>query len=113
MNGKFQLPILVAMPFVLFCLLDARQGAYAQEPAGVEAASSTNVLWYRQAAEKWEQALPLGKPGEIQPTLAKAIEKAKRMADRKDLILVTGSLFTVGEAMAILDPEKYKPDSLR
>jgi folylpolyglutamate synthase/dihydropteroate synthase len=35
------------------------------------------------------------------------------MADREDLILVTGSLFTVGETMAILDPERYKPDSIR
>jgi dihydrofolate synthase/folylpolyglutamate synthase len=75
----------------------------------------TRPEYYRAAAPEtlMQQALPLGKPGEIQPTLAKAIEKAKRMADRKDLILVTGSLFTVGEAMAILDPEKYKPDSLR
>ena len=75
----------------------------------------TRPEYYRAAAPEtlMQQALPLGKPGEIQPTLAKAIEKAKRMADRKDLILVTGSLFTVGEAMAILDPEKYKPDSIR
>jgi len=75
----------------------------------------TRPEYYRAAAPEtlMQQALPLGKPGEIQPTLAKAIEKAKRMADRKDLILVTGSLFTVGEAMAILDPEKYKPDRIR
>ena len=75
----------------------------------------TRPEYYRAAAPEtlMQQALPLGKPGEIQPTLAKAIEKAKRMADREDLILITGSLFTVGEAMAILDPETYKPDSIR
>jgi folylpolyglutamate synthase/dihydropteroate synthase len=35
------------------------------------------------------------------------------MAKGEDLILVTGSLFTVGETMAILDPETYKPDRIR
>jgi dihydrofolate synthase/folylpolyglutamate synthase len=71
--------------------------------------------YYRAAAPEtlMQEALPLGKPGEIQPSLAKAIEKARDMADREDLILVTGSLFTVGETMAILDPERYKPDSIR
>jgi dihydrofolate synthase/folylpolyglutamate synthase len=75
----------------------------------------TRPEYYRAAAPEtlMQKALPLGKPGEIQPTLTKAIERAKQMADRKDLILVTGSLFTVGETMAILDPEKYKPDSIR
>ncbi len=75
----------------------------------------TRPEYYRAAAPEilMQEALPMGNPGEIQPTLAKAIEKAKQMADQKDLILVTGSLFTVGETMAILDPEKYKPDRIR
>jgi dihydrofolate synthase/folylpolyglutamate synthase len=59
------------------------------------------------------EASPLGKPGEIQPTLAEAIRKAQTMAKREDLILITGSLFTVGEAMAFLYPETYKPDRIR
>jgi dihydrofolate synthase/folylpolyglutamate synthase len=75
----------------------------------------TRPEYYRAAAPEtlMQAASALRKPGEIQPTLPKAIEKAKQMADREDLILVTGSLFTVGEAMAILDPEKYKPDRIR
>jgi len=75
----------------------------------------TRPEYYRAAAPEtlMQQALSLGKPGEIQPTLAEAIEKAKQMAGRKDLILVTGSLFTVGEAMAVLDPETYTPDRIR
>jgi dihydrofolate synthase/folylpolyglutamate synthase len=60
-----------------------------------------------------QAASPLRKPGEIQPTLAKALDRAKRMANREDLILVTGSLFTVGETMAVLDPETNKPDRIR
>jgi dihydrofolate synthase / folylpolyglutamate synthase len=75
----------------------------------------TRPEYYRAAAPEtlMQEASPLGKPGEIQPSLAKALEKARHMADREDLILVTGSLFTVGETMAILDPEGYKPDSIR
>jgi dihydrofolate synthase/folylpolyglutamate synthase len=71
--------------------------------------------YYRAASPEMlmQAASPLGKPGEIQPTLAKALEKAKRAAHEDDLILVTGSLFTVGETMAILDPETNKPDSIR
>jgi len=52
----------------------------------------------------------LGKPGEAVGSLPEAIEKAKDMASSRDLILITGSLFTVGEALTILDPEKYYPD---
>jgi len=75
----------------------------------------TRPEYYRAAAPEtlMQEASSLGRRGEIQPTLAKALESAKRMANREDLILVTGSLFTVGETMAILDPETYKPDSIR
>ena len=75
----------------------------------------TRPEYYRAAAPEtlMQAASSLGKPGEIQPALAKALKGAKRMATREDLILVTGSLFTVGETMAILDPETYKPDSIR
>jgi dihydrofolate synthase/folylpolyglutamate synthase len=52
----------------------------------------------------------LGTRGEAVGSLPEAIEKARAMASSRDLILITGSLFTVGEALAILDPEKYYPD---
>jgi dihydrofolate synthase/folylpolyglutamate synthase len=75
----------------------------------------TRPEYYRAAAPEtlMQAAAPLGKPGETQPTLAVALRKARDMANREDLILVTGSLFTVGETMALLDPETYKPDSIR
>ena len=53
-----------------------------------------------------------GKPGEIIPMVSGAIEKAKEMAGPQDLILVTGSLFTVGEALTHFDPERYRPDGI-
>jgi dihydrofolate synthase/folylpolyglutamate synthase len=52
----------------------------------------------------------LGKRGEAVDSLSAAIEKAKAMASPGDLVLITGSLFTVGEALTILDPVKYFPD---
>jgi dihydrofolate synthase/folylpolyglutamate synthase len=75
----------------------------------------TRPEYYRAAGPEtlMQAASPLRKPGEIQPNLAKALERAKQMAHREDLILVTGSLFTVGETMALLDPETYKPDAIR
>jgi dihydrofolate synthase / folylpolyglutamate synthase len=75
----------------------------------------TKPEYYRAAAPGtlMQEASALGKAGEIQPTLDKALGKAKAMADREDLILVTGSLFTVGETMALLDPETYQPDRIR
>jgi dihydrofolate synthase/folylpolyglutamate synthase len=75
----------------------------------------TRPEYYRAAGPEtlMQAASPLGTPGEIQPTLAKALGRAKQMAHRDDLILVTGSLFTVGETMALLDPEAHKPDRIR
>ncbi len=57
-------------------------------------------------------AAPMGKPGEIAPTLAQALDRAMEIADVEDLILVTGSLFTAGEALSLLDPEQYRPDEI-
>jgi dihydrofolate synthase / folylpolyglutamate synthase len=58
-------------------------------------------------------ALPVWKGGEVSPDLPDALRKARLMADPNDLILVTGSLFTVGEAMACLDPGTFHPDKIR
>ena len=58
------------------------------------------------------EAAHLGKPGEVEPLLTEAIEKAMDMADPGDLIVICGSLFTVGEALTYLDPETYSPDDL-
>ncbi len=56
------------------------------------------------------KAATIKKPGEIVQTLTEALDKAKKMADSRDLILVSGSLFTVGEALTYFDPETYRPD---
>jgi dihydrofolate synthase/folylpolyglutamate synthase len=58
------------------------------------------------------EAAPLRSPGEVVPFLSKALDRARQIADPRDLILVCGSLFTVGEAMTYFDPETYRPDDL-
>jgi len=60
-----------------------------------------------------EKAPPLNVPGEIIPSLAQALKRAKAIATPKDLIVVCGSLFTVGEALSFLDPVRYKSDNLQ
>jgi dihydrofolate synthase/folylpolyglutamate synthase len=57
-------------------------------------------------------AAEMGKPGEAVPVLAEAIRRAKRRAREGDLILICGSLFTVGEAMTYFDAKTYRPDGL-
>ena len=56
------------------------------------------------------KAASFGKPGEIAPFLTDALTRAKEMAGPRDLILVCGSLFTVGEALTYFDPETYGKD---
>ncbi len=70
--------------------------------------------YYRSAdpAGLMDVAKPLGKPGEIIRKIPDALNRAKEMAGPQDLIMVCGSLFTVGEAMAHFDPEKHRPDGL-
>ncbi|MEW5911688.1 MAG: folylpolyglutamate synthase/dihydrofolate synthase family protein [Thermodesulfobacteriota bacterium] len=60
---------------------------------------------YQRAAppEKLAAAAPAGAPpGEIEPDLGRAIARARRLAGKKGMVLITGSLFTVGEARALL-----------
>ena len=75
----------------------------------------TRPEYARSAAPEtlMKAAAPLWKHGEVSPTLPEALKRAKEMAHPDDVILVTGSLFTVGEAMACLDPGANHPDRIR
>lgn len=53
-----------------------------------------------------------GKEGKVVPRVGKAIEEAGKMASPGDTVLITGSLFTVGEALAYFDPDTYRPDEV-
>ena len=74
----------------------------------------TRPDYYRSAdpEEMMRTAASLGKPGEVVRVIAKAIGRAREMARPEDVILVSGSLFTVGEALTCLDPEKFRPDDI-
>lgn len=75
LNEPVRLTI-VALLLVSFHELDDRQGAYAQQSPGVQAAPSKNVLWYRQPAVKWEQGLPLGN-GRLGATVFGGVDKER------------------------------------
>jgi len=74
----------------------------------------TRPVYYRAATPEiiMAEGARLGKPGEIVPLLTEAIEKAREIADPRDLIVICGSLFTVGEAMTYFDPETYRPEDI-
>lgn len=74
----------------------------------------TRPVYSRAAAPETLKlaAAPLGKAGEIAATLPQALDRATQIADAADLILISGSLFTAGEALSLLDPGKYRPDEI-
>jgi dihydrofolate synthase/folylpolyglutamate synthase len=66
---------------------------------------------YERAAEPaaLAAAAPAGAPpGRVEPDLARALDAARQLAGPRGVVLVTGSLFTVGEALAILSPGGYR-----
>ena len=70
---------------------------------------------YSRAADPEDlmaEAAFLKKPGEAIHCLTDALDRAKEIAGPKDLIVVCGSLFTVGEAMTYFDSETYMPDNI-
>lgn len=75
----------------------------------------TRPEYHRAASPEtlMKRAAPFAKGGEVVPVLPDALKRARDLAGPEDLILVTGSLFTVGEAMGCIDPKKYQPDPLR
>jgi dihydrofolate synthase / folylpolyglutamate synthase len=75
----------------------------------------TRPVYSRAADPKilMAEAASLERPGKVEPLLTKAIEKARDMADPEDLIVICGSLFTVGEALTYFDPETYGQDDFQ
>ena len=54
----------------------------------------------------------VGKPGIVEPELKRALDAAMAAAGPEDAVLVCGSLYTVGEALSHLDPERWPPENL-
>ena len=80
---------------------------------------ASKVIYTKAAYERaanpqvlMEQGRRLGKSGEVCVPISKAIDKARTLADTKDLILITGSLYTVGEAQSYLDPKRYPIEAI-
>jgi len=80
---------------------------------------ATKVIYTKAAYERaanpqllMEQGKRLGTIGEVCFPIPKAIDKARSLADTKDLILITGSLYTVGEAKSYFDPVNYPVETI-
>ena len=72
-------------------------------PAADQVVYSRPVYSRAAAPEKLAAAAPPdAPPGEIEPDLGRAIERARELAGPAGVVLVTGSLFTVGEARTLL-----------
>jgi dihydrofolate synthase / folylpolyglutamate synthase len=75
-------------------------------------------VWYSRpaygraaAAERLAAAAEgLGKPGIVEPNLKKALDAAVAAAEPRDAVLICGSLYTVGESLSHLDPERWAPE---
>ncbi|MBW2095178.1 MAG: bifunctional folylpolyglutamate synthase/dihydrofolate synthase [Deltaproteobacteria bacterium] len=72
----------------------------------------TRPQYYRAAAPErlMAEAASFEVPGEIVPALFPALDRARALAHPSDVIVVCGSLFTVGEALPYFDPEKYSAE---
>jgi dihydrofolate synthase/folylpolyglutamate synthase len=74
----------------------------------------TRAKYFRSASPErlMQEASSMKKSGKIAPLLSEAIDRAREIARPEDMILICGSLFTVGEAMTTFDPAGYQPDGL-
>ena len=74
----------------------------------------TRPTYYRAANPQhlMNVAKEFRKDGEVHFPLSTAIERARDIAGKKDLILITGSLFTVGEAKSYFDPIHYPREDI-
>ncbi len=74
----------------------------------------TRPGYYRSARPEklMSAAAVFKKEGEIQSSIPSALDKAGKIADPEDMILICGSLFTVGEALPCLDAETYPVENI-
>lgn len=72
----------------------------------------TRPRYYRAAAPErlMAEGASFKAAGEMVPALFPALDRARSLAHPSDVIVVCGSLFTVGEALPYFDPEKYSPE---
>lgn len=66
----------------------------------------TRPTYYRAADPQYlmDMAKGFGRAGEAHFSIPEAVDRARTLAEKRDLILITGSLFTVGEVKSYLDP---------
>jgi dihydrofolate synthase/folylpolyglutamate synthase len=88
---------------ILRAIVPLSDYAFFTKPAYYRAANPESLL---------KEAASLKRPGEVAGNLYEAIDKAREMADPRDLIVICGSLFTAGETLTYFDPVTYRPDNI-
>ena len=68
--------------------------------------TQANVKRAEPASDLYEMGQEMGLDCHFYPTVAQALNRAKRNAEPADLIFVGGSNFVVAEALEILCPQK-------
>ena len=91
------------IPHILKEIIPLAHSVIYTRPAYYRAANPQHIM---EIAKKFK------KDGEVKIPLSTAIERARKVADINDLILITGSLFTVGEAKSYLDPVHFPPENI-
>ena len=91
------------IPHILKEIIPLAHSVIYTRPAYYRAANPQHIM---EIAKKFK------KDGEVKIPLSTAIERAREVADINDLILITGSLFTVGEAKSYLDPVHFPPENI-
>ena len=100
---------------VLGVMMDKDISSIVKEIAGMaDHVICSSPEYFRSASpeELHRVVSKYSKKTEIIKSLPDAIFKAGKIAKPDDMILVTGSLFTVGEALTAIDPIKYKSDEV-
>lgn len=100
---------------VLGVMMDKDISSIVKEIAGMaDHVVCSSPEYFRSASPEELQRVvsKYSKKTEIIKSLPEAILKAGKIAKPDDMILITGSLFTVGEALTAIDPIKYKSDEV-
>lgn len=74
----------------------------------------TRPAYYRSAMPEniRKETADILKQGEILSSIPQALDRARKIADAEDMILVCGSLFTVGEALTYFDPVGFPAEGV-
>lgn len=101
------------LALVIGMMADKDQGKSLEAISGIaDTVIATQARIGRSLPADKLAALVKGKHAKTATNIADAIAEALKHARKKDLILITGSLYVVGEALAILEQRRPEPNEI-